>query len=202
MTDYLTAVHESGHATVASLLHAARGAGPITIEAFGESAGLCFAGRGGWPTVAEHERVGRPYPLVSARLRRFYESRAMVLLAGQAAEDLYAVRGDVMVPVPEAEPEAEADPEVYVLPARDQEALEWAAASSTRNDLDEAMKVLTWMAMSHDLTARHAAFLQGETERVLAQPLAGRMIRTLAAELMVHKTLSARRWKAILAAVR
>jgi hypothetical protein len=52
-----------------------------------------------------------------------------------------------------------------------------------------------------ELAARHARFLHGETEALMRGARAGRMVRALAASLVVHKTLPARRWKAILRAV-
>jgi hypothetical protein len=197
------AIHEAGHCTCAFLLRATRGAGPVTVQGCGGFAGIAFTGRAERPTNADTLTLVRPYPLVAARLRRRYESEAMTLLAGEIATDLWVVRGDAepLLEVPEADEETCSVNE-FPLPEREERLLEEAAASSPRFDLGRALDILTGLHFSHDLAARHAAFLQGECEVMMRDPLAGRMVRALAGELLIHGTLSARRWIAILRAVR
>jgi hypothetical protein len=72
-----------------------------------------------------------------------------------------------------------------------------------KSDVGEAMKILKCLHFDDEnLAHRHASFLVGETKAVLGGKRAGRMIMTLADALMAEQTLSAGRWRGILAAVR
>jgi hypothetical protein len=199
MADQGLAYHEVSHGTTSFLLGACRRAGPMTIvPAPSAYSGLCVFGRAANPPAADLAKLGLPYVLVPARVRRRYESEVMSLLGGQIGADLHMARGDVQ-PLPEPEETSRGREEPVVLPEREERLLERAAAGDPQSDLDKAMKVL--LALHYDdmtLAGKHLAFLAHETEVLLSGQRARRMVRTLSAELLARGTLSARAWKAIL----
>jgi hypothetical protein len=175
------------------------GAGPISIVPGDAYDGIIFIGP---PPRLDPSVLGRPWPLLPARLRQVSECHVMAVLAGHIGEDLALTRGvpvlePVLVPAPLL-------PSCPVLPPSQRAVLDEAAVSSDeRSDLAAAMELLTALHGGDDEQAgRHAWMLSGETERLMGSPVARRMVRLLARELLVHPVLPARRWLGILGAVR
>jgi hypothetical protein len=190
-----TAVHEAGHAACAQLLNATRHSGPVTIVPTAGYTGICFTGRPRRYPQQDLDHLARPYPLVPARLRRYFECEVMIYYAGAVAESLHLVRGE---PVPATEPGPDL---AAALPPREAALLEQAAASDDDgSDVAKAGKILAALHFGdEDLAARHARFLAAETEALLAGRRARAMVAALADALLTHRTLPARRWKAVLA---
>jgi hypothetical protein len=197
------AVHEAGHAVCAFLLGATAHAGPVTIETHGPYAGLCCGGTAPRYPAAEAAKLGAPLPLLPARIRRFYESAAMNLLAGSVSEELHAGRGmEPVVVVAVAASEVPATEVPVVLPVAEQERLDTIAAGDPESDMERAHAALAYLHNCDESAVQaHLHLLCQQTERLLAGALAGRMVRALACELIRRRTLSARQWKAILRAV-
>jgi hypothetical protein len=180
---------------MAVLLRASRHAGPVTIVPSGPFAGLCATGRGIRPTEADVKGHGGPYVLLSARLRRFWESQMMVGLAGAVAEALY---GDEVTPAPAPWVAVRGD-EPFVLPERELAIIAQAASAPGRPDAAYALDILTVLHFDDLVLAdTHFAFLERETEILMATRRAEKMIRALTAQLLIHRTLPAARWKKIL----
>jgi hypothetical protein len=197
-----TALHEAGHCTAAYLLGATAHAGPVTIEPATAYRGICFSGHP--PRFPSSDLAGLevPYPLLPARLRRFYETAVMVYSAGEIAVELHADPDGSPAPadLPEAKP---ADPDGSpALPRREAVQLEEAAAlDSVDSDFTKVMRILRSLHFDDSMLAhRHRQFLALECEAMLSGKRARRMVQTLAGELMQHRTLSAQRWRSILAA--
>jgi hypothetical protein len=201
--EWRTAAHEASHAVAALLLGVTADAGPISIVPGETFDGVVFLGRPPRPREADLVAAVLPYPLRPARLRQSTESHVMAIAAGTIGEDLALTRG---VPVldPAPIPAAVLTPCPAVLPPRQQADLDQAAASSEdRSDLAAAMELLTALHGGDDVQAeRHLWLLAGETEKLMGAPLARRMVRVLARELMVHPVLPAARWLEILGAAR
>jgi hypothetical protein len=193
-----TATHEAGHACAAFLLGATVGAGPVTIVPTGGYHGICFSGHPRRYPDGDLAGLHLPYPLLPARLRRYYESEVMVYFAGAIAADLHAGRG---CPVPEA-PDVSSQ-HIVPLPPRELVKLEQAAASDRHeSDTGKAFRILLALHFDdEDLAHRHGSFLAGETEALVSGDVAKRMVLALAAELMKFGTLPARRWKAVLSSI-
>jgi hypothetical protein len=196
-----TAVHEAGHASCAYLLGAVHGAGPLTIVPGKAYHGIAFVGhprRYQSPDLAG--QLDLPYVLLPARLRRYWESKLMVLLAGEISEELHP--GEEREPVRAAAVET-LDVSRVALPPSQAAALDEAAAlDSIDSDFITAMKVLRALHQDNDVKAHRARkFWATETMTLMDGKRARRMVEVLSAELLVHKTLPAARWKAILAAV-
>jgi hypothetical protein len=205
-----TAIHESGHAVAAYLLRATVCAGPVALTVGTAHTGICFFGRAPRFRDVDPDTLAGPYALLPARLRHGYEARVMALLAGWTAEDLFVARGVVLPvhdagsalgPAPEPMPEPSPEPaRAVVLPRREQAMLDAAARDEPRSDIATALAIMTDFLGDEALAHKHGAFLAQETERLLAGPTARPMVEALATELLRHRSLSARRWRAILAA--
>jgi hypothetical protein len=144
--------------------------------------------------------LGRPWALWPARLRRAVEVHTVVALAGQVAVDLHLARGDVAGPQPPLPELEQPEPEPLVLPEAEQAVLEYAAAGDGDSDVSQAAKVLGIVCNDDfELVAAHLALAQREAQLLLSGQRARRMVLVLAAELVRHRTLPAKRWKAVLA---
>lgn len=102
----------------------------------GRAGRICFAGHAYRFPPADLTGLELPYPLLPARLRRFYETDVMTYLAGGIAEALHAARdAPTEVPAPEPAP----DVTVAALPPREAAVLEEAAAcGSHASDVTKA----------------------------------------------------------------
>lgn len=189
-----TAYHEAGHCCASWLLGATVGAGPVTIEPGKCYNGISFIGRPAVPTAADMAGLARPYPLLPARLRRFYEIKVCTLLAGEIAADLYATRSALPIT------ETVTTVTISSLPVREQIALDEAASDDQQSDFSKVMGIL--LALHFDdpnIAEMHCRFLAAETQAVLSARRSRLMVEALAAELLTHRTLSAQRWKSCLA---
>jgi hypothetical protein len=139
--------------------------------------------------------VGLPVVLLPARLRRFYETWVMMLLAGTVAVDLHAGRGEPVPAVP-AGPVPEPVPE---LPAREAAMLAQAGKGGYVSDVGQAWKILGALHGGDDKVAgRHLAYLESECEGMLGCTRARAMTRALAGALLACRTLPAAAWQAVL----
>jgi hypothetical protein len=194
---YVTACHEASHASWAFSLRATQATGPVTIIPIAGYDGICFAGRTALPRASDRQRINRSWPAMPARLRRFYEASAMIFLAGEIGEQLYAPRGHVEQPVKHVG--TDLSPPV---PARELAMIDQVpAACDTPADLNAALIGLTYLHAGDETAAElHLAMLSQKTGKLLATERAGVMVTVLAAQLVQHKTLSAARWRSILMA--
>jgi hypothetical protein len=197
------AVHESGHASASFVLGADRGCGPISIVPTDSYRGVACLGWTDKPREADIGKVGLPYPLLPARLRRHFEVRVMSLLAGSVAESLHVVRETVPAQR-EHFPFMIGGKDIIPLPPRQVERLEEAAATGARDrsDISQVHKILAAMHGDDTTAEMHAALLENETRRLLREPRARRMVVALADELLQAGTLAASQWRAILGAIR
>lgn len=190
MSEWSTAVHEAGHATASYLLGASN-AGPVTIVPGENYAGCCYFGRARKYRKTELAQLGLPVILLPSGLKRYYEHLCMMLLAGSVAEDLHAGRGE-----PTRVGSAQQEP--VPLPPREASLLVQADTGYV-SDLSQVWKILSALHLDDEkLIGRHAAYLEAETESLLSGTRAKAMVTRLATALMVHKTLPARAWQAVL----
>jgi hypothetical protein len=200
VSEWRTSVHESGHAAAAFLLGATVGAGPVSIVPGAAYRGICFTGRPRRFPDADWAGLARPYPLIPARLTRYYEIEVMVQLAGEITAELHAGANEPPAPadLPEAGPAGANEPPA--LPPREAQALEEAAACDVINsDVAKVFEILKTLHFGdEDLAHKHARFLAAETEALMAGKPSRQKVLALAAELVQYRTLAAKRWKKIL----
>jgi len=198
------AVHEASHACACVLLGATTGAGPVTIVGGADYTGACHFGSLPAFEPADLDALGAPYPLLPHKLRAFYETRAMVLLAGDIGEVLHVVRdgtpGRWLRPLAPAQARGGTQP----MPANEQATLDAVAALDEHlSDMAKVLEMLHGLHGADDVLAhKHAAFLAAETESLLSGPRAGRMITSLAEALCRSRSLPSAAWIGILAAAR
>ena len=195
---WATCVHESGHCTVAFLLGATSGAGPVTAEPLGAFLSGCAF-------------VGSPPPGPRAG-----EIMAQVYLAGPAAEELFGGGEIPSRAAVDTEPAAAArlgSPERPAarcripasLPEREAALLRQHAAGRAQPVADVAAAFAglepaygTGLTGALDSAVWRAA---GEVRELLAGDRPRAMVSALATELWSAGTLGAAGWQAILAGV-
>lgn len=184
------ALHEAGHCVIGWAL-GFRDAGPVTIVPSTTFGGMCHLGRPPSYPEADVAGMNRPWPLVPARLRRFYESDIMASLAGDIAVMIFG-RAVGLAPAPARRPGV-------ALPERDATMI---ASARERTSLppsdDDWVEKALWLLHGPRAESRgaHRLMLESETKELLKSH-AGRLV-ALAQELDAAGTLSSRQWSALL----
>jgi hypothetical protein len=124
----------------------------------------------------------------------------MVLLAGEISEQVHL--GEELESVPNPYRPAREASAVATLPPRQAGQLDEAAAlDSMDSDFITTMKICRALHRDNDVLAhRFRQFWAAETMSLMNGARARRMVTSLSAELLEHRTLSASRWRSILAA--
>jgi hypothetical protein len=198
------AVHESGHAAMAYLLH--RRAGIVSIRPGAHHGGIAFHGPA--PKVPQEmfdRHLGHPVPLLPATLRRSIETTIMISLAGDEAEFLLWCRSPEKARFrPEtAEDEAVAEGfarDLVSLTRPEREKLDEAERSEHKSDEDKVWLFANAAVGEPNEAGAYLAWLRAVTRGLIWGTRCVRLIEALVPELLEHEVLSARAVRAILLA--